>query len=246
MRYLLCLLLLTSCISVKVQKLPAYNIAINMESLDRPKLFYGNTVDKNVMPSMVPYAIINCIAKSTIDTEYMTRRVWTKAAEVKADVVFLSNVMPAYAGTLHTNYGFGIATSQPVYHQQLVGVCFRICPGGLGLSTDMKGMIIVIKENSKLKQIGLLEGDRLLSINNVPLRPIENRDPVFDEYYSELLKLKPGDEVKLVWIRPGVGRMDGTTKMLQNKEMDLNLPDAIPWEPPPKEEEEPDDGRRQL
>jgi hypothetical protein len=57
---------------------------------------------------------------------------------------------------------------------------------------------------------GLLEGDTLISLAGAEVKPpAEGR---LAPWATTALTVRPGDDVKVIWIRPGAGRMEGVIK----------------------------------
>ena len=88
----------------------------------------------------------------------------------------------------------------------------------------------------EFRQAGILEGDTLLAANGVAVPRSEKWH--LGSYRVSLMKLKPGEDVKLVWTRPGTGKMDGVVKACTNEPRHLSLRDPIEWEPPPRPKQE--------
>lgn len=218
---LILLMALTGCITV--QRLPAYDIAMSLPGPDRPKLFYDNTVKLN--SALTPYAVLN--------SQGYAREIWEKAAELKADVVLIKTGNTQYTGSVGTamplGYGGAIAVALPMYQTTIYGYCYRLNPARMGLGLDQN--LMVIELNNDLKEAGILEGDKLISMNGV------GYDPVM----PERLNFKPGDEVILTVIRPGTGRINIKAKMMENPPTYLDYADAIPWEAPEIKQTEPED-----
>ena len=219
---------LWGCIGVEIQKLPAYDLALQMGGPERPKLFYAESVSQESLPPFTPYATIICWGNKV--KEPLARRAWTEAAKLKADVVIVTDAGMVHAGSVNTYWGFGVSTSQPVYNHVIHGVCYRLNPARIGFQTDKSGMVITIDPESNLRAAGMLEGDTLLSINGVAYVADENAH--LSAHFLTLLNLTPDEEVALVWIRPGTGRMEAKAKCYANDPRHLTLPDSIEWPKP--------------
>lgn len=223
---LICLGLCIGCANVQVQRLPAYDYAMQMGGPDRPKLFSADTVKIN--NALTPYAVIVATgARSVLD-----RSIWRKAAEFKADVVIIKDGGSQYAGTTSTAmpmaYGGAVAFSSPVYQTSVYGYCFRLNPVTIGFETDQTNMIIKIT-NDNIRLAGILEGDKLIAIDGIN----------YSQGMPELLKLKEGQQVLISVVRPGVGKIDKIVKTMENKPTYLEYSDAIVWKdlPQPNENE---------
>ncbi len=113
------------------------------------------------------------------------------------------------------------AIATPMYRKAMIGICLRLNPAQIGFQTDQNQMIVDISNNS-LYEAGIVEGDKVMSIENYAYA---SNDPGF-------LRLSPFQDVKIAVIRPGVGKIIKTVKTQKNDATYLNLTDAIPWEEP--------------
>lgn len=75
---------------------------------------------------------------------------------------------------------------------------------------------MVTEVSDKVRPIGILEGDTLVSIGG---SSVSSSGSQASPWSTEALRWKAGDKVKLIWIRPGVGRMEG----------EVALDQASPW-----------------
>lgn len=219
----------TGCVVIHEQKLPAYDLATKTACAARPRLFFAEQVDPQMLPVLCPFLSLEASSRDFAN-ESIKRDLWEKAVEYKADVIVTYDAGPQYAGSIATYWGFGISTSQPLYAYTVRAICYRICPARLGVQTDESGMVTVIAPESDLRKAGLLEGDKLLSINGMGFTP---GPAITSAHWIQLLKLQVGDEVNLVWIRPGAGRMEGIVKAYPNGPMPIPLADSLEWKDPP-------------
>ncbi len=216
------------CISVHVQKLPAYDAARRLPAHDRPKLFYAEDVDWSKMPAFAPFALISAGSTSIIpNRESFARSAWSEATKLGADVIVISDEDSQIAGYMMYYWGYGITSFHPVERRYVVGTCLKLQPARLGIRQDRTGMILSV--DPKTKECGILEGDTLLLIDDVP---VTNGAQDLKNYCCKLLTLQPEQSVSLVWLRPGLGRMEGKVKALANPPAHVNVPDSIPWNPP--------------
>jgi hypothetical protein len=215
-----------ACIHVEVTKFSAFNLASRMGRPENPKLFYRDSIDMQQLPACQLFAVISATSGSS-SWEAMARRIWQEGAELGADLIILQQGDKVYAGSVGNYWGFGVTTTQPVYHDLLFGGCFKIPAGRLGLFSDETGMIIVLTEGGHAREAGLLEGDKILSMDGVPWDKSQNSG-----LPTKLLGLRPDQVVNLVCVRPGTGRLEGKVKCIPNPPVHLNLPDVFPWNPP--------------
>jgi len=186
----------TGCAVINVTHLPAYDYAISMGGPDKPKLFYADSV--RIDSAMTPYAVIVGIGGSGI-REMIIRTIWKKAAELKADIVLIKDGGDRFAGSVATAIPMGrgaMAVAAPAYQATIYGYCLRLNPSLLGVKTDDTKMILEIS-NDSIREAGILEGDKLISINGFD----------FGTYPPDVLKIKEGDEVTIKVVRPGTGQI---------------------------------------
>ncbi len=200
------------CVKIQVNKFSAFDRASKMASLDFPRLVFAERVDLVSLPSMVAYAGITTVGGSR---EKMPMRIWARAAELNADLVVILAPRSPYAGYVASYPELGISSSVPIYSlKELTGICFRRCKARIGLTTDLDGTVTQIGDNDSLRKAGPVEGDRLLSVNGTPW-PIGGAWHLAPRH-ALILALEPGQELSLVWIRPGAGRMEGKALALPN------------------------------
>ncbi len=222
----LVLVLACGCIKVRIERLPTYVTAMQLQAAGDTRLLYGDALKVEELPDLTPYVILRTKLYPD-DTEPAVRKIWDVAKELKADVVVIKHTGAVFQGTSSTETWGGWMTS-PVYRNQTLGICCRLNPAALKFLADRTGRIVVLGGGSPLREAGLQEGDTLLSINSQPLCPEEGS--IFFGRHMTSLATKPADDVTLVWMRPDKGRMEGKTKAQPNPPKHLGLPDAIPPE----------------
>lgn len=152
----------------------------------------------------------------------MLREIWWKAAELKSDVVLIRDGGRQYAGSASTNVNFGSGISSsfssPVYSRTIAGICLRLNPSKMGVRADNSNMVIDII-NESVRQAGIMEGDKVVSINNSS----------FSIGMPEMLSFLPKQEVKMTVVRPGTGRITGKVVMMENDQSYLQYSDALDW-----------------
>ena len=67
--------------------------------------------------------------------------------------------------------------------------------------------MVTVISNKALYEGGLLEGDTIISIDDAPIPPT----------HDAMLDWDPGQVVRLIWIRPGTGRMAAEVKLIHNE-----------------------------
>jgi hypothetical protein len=224
------LLVFAGCATTRLsplQKLPAFEIASQMPGPERPKCFLVTAVDPSAMPSMTPYAWLT--ATTGESNEYAIRQLWREAQKLKADVVMVSDRGMSNVGSVETYWGFGVTTHETVLRRVLQAICFRVNPGRPGLRCDNSGMVVYV--DPEMTDAEIKEGDHLLQIDGAPVSH-GPQDAATSSHHVRLLQAEPGRKVKVVWIRPGTGRMESTIAILPNTTTYLSLPDAVAWEKP--------------
>lgn len=205
-----------------VQKLPPYEAAIQIGGSERPKLFYDKSVQ--IESAMTPYALI--IARGGGgDKNQQAKNLWRKAAELKADVVIVSEGGQQYAGATSTaiplGHGAVTALAMPMYTNTYYAYCYRLNPVRLGFQANDSNMILKIY-NDNLRDSGILEGDIVMSINGFTY---DAKRPM-----PEMLTLRKDEDVIISVIRPGIGKIDRKVRPGENKPTYINYSDAVDWE----------------
>jgi hypothetical protein len=158
------------------------------------------------MPWMVPFARIRGdfqggnVEEQCLDFRHeIADRGW------EPDVIIYAPAGATFAGMVSNYIGFGVTMSNAVYRPQADAYCMRLAPISLGVHIDEHQMVIDLDDATRAS--GIQEGDKLISVNGRSVKPDANG---ISEMSSEALSLKPGSPIKLIWIRPGTGRMDGS------------------------------------
>ena len=202
------LLCVTACTSIdtRLRKLPAYSAARSLPAREQPVVFFRAGVDE-LFPTVIPYALITASGGLQRDRFVAVR---DRAHAEAADVVFFEEHEPRHVGEVGIYWGYGVSTSESVYRGTSSGLCCRLASATLGIVTDDTNMVMTLPP--EIRQSGIQEGDSLLSVNGIPWS--SRADSALWRLY---VKLSPGDEVELVWLRPGIGRMAGRARALTNE-----------------------------
>lgn len=177
------------------------------------------------LPVMVAFAHINgdFHGGSEASKAYNLRSAaWGRA--MRPDLIVFRDQGSAYAGSMTQYLGFGMAMSTPVSRPQAVGYCMRLAPCIVGYVPDSTGMIVGLSDTAR--EAGMQEGDKVLSING---HAVEAPPGGMAPWHAESLQMKVGDEVDVVWIRPGAGRMQGKVKMQPNRVLSPSIPSLVQW-----------------
>ena len=93
----------------------------------------------------------------------------------------------------------------PLYTRSLTGVGLRVARATIGFDVDDAGLIERISDPA-LYDAGLLEGDTVLTVDGVPFRGMQ--DDLDHPAWLRLLLLEPGERLRVIHLRPGVGRLE--------------------------------------
>ena len=212
-------LLCCSCADIRFHTtaLPAFHKAANETPwTGATKIFDGSSFDEGRFPSMAPYAIIS--VSGNVARHRLAAAAWPEAKKMRADVALLHDGAPQYVGSVGNYVGFGVSTSTPVYAQTATVVLYRVCPARTGFRTARDDVVAYCDPRTKCSESGLLEGDRVLSLNGTPF-DVRGEST----YWNAHLDLRPGDRVKIIWLREGVGRMEGLLECVDNPPSHLKL-----------------------
>jgi len=199
-----------SMVSTEFRQLPAYAAAMALPARTaEPKFFWSHSVDHSDL-GMVPYAEV--IASGS-DELARFRKIKKKALLESADVVLFEKRESIYAGSVGVYWGFGISSGQPVYRGVSAAVLYRFPQAVAGIATDANRMVLSLSEEAR--RSGIQEGDSLLSAGQVAWSE--------GSLWKIGLERIPGEQVGLVWVRPGAGRMEGRLELAAP---DVSVPDS--------------------
>lgn len=224
-----------ACTSPKVTKYPAFDAASKFAPSAPARCYLDDEVDFDRLPALAPMAVVEWSFASEGGMKSAAREIAKTAdAEVHPDVIVLATGAPYYAGSNGSTFGgFGFGSrwrggfvgtgfSRATYETPLYGTCYRVLPAQLGLTWDTSGMVLVASADAK--KSGILEGDRILSVAGVSVQV--GAKSHLSAHHRVLLEHAVGDELQLVWIRPGTGRMEGLVKLQPNPQAQFDLPVA--------------------
>lgn len=206
----LLLAFLPACNYYKHTKLASFDLAMQRPSRTQdPPVFHASGLPSD-LPGATAYAIINGDFDGGSDEKHASL-LKRQAATLgfAPDYLIYTPQGSAYAGSVSTYVGFGITTSSPVTRPQGVALCMREIGFSTGLDWDDHGMVTDVAD--QVRPTGILEGDTLVSIAGAGIKSSGSQP---SPWAAECLKHKPGDVVKLIWIRPGQGRMEGQATLL--------------------------------
>lgn len=212
-------LLLSSCVAQKrLHKLPTYDECMAIKPSGPTRYVWASETPVEELPALIPYA---AIVTAGNDQYYCMKKSIDEGTKLGADLVYMGDTTSVYAGTV-TSFSGNTAFSSNQYAIAMSTCCYRLSPVRLGFWFDEDGMVVAI--NAETRNSGLLEGDTVVSVAG---SPVLKRDGFLrSPHYRKVIKMKPGDEVTVVWIRPGTGRMEGKVTCLPNPPTHLELPDA--------------------
>lgn len=200
-----------SCNYYKHTKLASFDLAMQRPSrTQNPPVFHASGVP-NDLPGATAYAIINGDFDGGGSDEKHASLLKRQAATLgfAPDYLIYTPQGSVYAGSVSTYVGFGITTSSPITRPQGVALCMREVGFSTGLDWDSNNMVTDV--NDQVRSIGIQEGDTLVSIAGATVKASGSQP---SPWAADCLKHKPGDVVRMIWIRPGQGRMEGQATLL--------------------------------
>src|SRR5262245_47765610 len=126
------------------------------------------------MPVLVPYALLRATYDSWTNREEIARRFWWTGVAYKADIVRVTYPDTQPNGLIH-----------------VTGVCYRLPGSDPGFRIDSNGTVIGVSPPAR--EAGLLEGDKLISLDGLSLDGgTDIKSTSSFRYHDKLLSLKPG------------------------------------------------------
>lgn len=214
--------------SIPVLPLPTWELAQSLRPHDvdtRTLCFDADVVDSSELPEAIPYAIARTAFAG--DRARTAQRILDEIrTRTSPDFAVLHDLGTYDAGTVSQYWGHGLMTERRVYEQIAELVCWRLAPVSLDLEVRRKdGIVLRTPPRERFDGAELLEGDELLTIDEIPFRFGERW--LYSPHWKHLLGLKVGDRVNLVWLRPGVGRMNGSLRVVANGSAWRQLPTLL-------------------
>ena len=202
---------LSACNYYRETRYAAYEqaVAIPRQIADPP--IFNLMAKPQDLPGSVCYAVV--------EGDFHQPGPFFQATELRAqaikrgfdpDYMIYREAGAAAAGAVTQPIGMGMFMTTPVYRHGAAAWCYRICPARAGFRVDDNQMLLEVDEAVR-KAAGIQEGDTILSVNGKAVKPdAQGFSPASLHY----LTMEPGQLLTLVWIRPGTGRMEGTSRAL--------------------------------
>lgn len=225
------LLVLGACNHFLDNRLESFEAASRIKPrLEEPIILRDFEVPSN-FPEMVPFARIDGDFHHG-DEPRQASELATRATNLgfAPDLLLYSTGGAQFTGAVTNHIGFGAFLTTPVYRHAGYGWCCRLLPARLGIRRNEVEMVVALDEATR-EQCQIQEGDTLLSVDGHALT--RNRDGISPSLIR-LLNAKPGEAVRLVWIRPGTGRMEAAVKLLEPHP----IPDVQQFRPKPRRPDE--------
>lgn len=209
------LLALAGCASFEEVRLPTFDAAHALEPTRSEPAFFDVQDLPRDMPLASPYAQV----RGDFPSGYSAFRKSVGLLDECSDLGIRPDFVVYHAGgitspgnalqvspTFSTGgiYGFAFS-SRPVLRDGATVTCFRLAPVSLGFLADGNWMVTHV--DPAAAPSGIREGDTVQSIDSADVRGRTPRD--VPPCLGAVLTRRPRDEVDLVWIRPGTGRMAG-------------------------------------
>lgn len=214
------LALLASCVSADVTTLPAHRLVKDRELGEYPPLFMRDDVDRSQLPSGIPIGVIQVRGDANTGVGSLADRSAAEGRKLRAEYVILESVGRSLELVTAPGPYLLFPSTSLANRRTASAVAYLIAPAKLGVHTNALNMVLLI-ENEDLRTAGLLEGDTLLTVDDVLYEPQDLRSPYLGRQYH----WRPGLSVNLSWIRPGVGRMEGIARLVENPPVHLELRD---------------------
>lgn len=212
--------LLASCVSADVTTLPAHRLVEEREMGAYPPLFMLDDVDRGQLPSGIPIGVVQVRGDSNTGVGSLADRSAAEGRKLRAEYVVMERVGRSLELVTTPGPYLLFPSSSLANRRTASSVAYLIAPAKLGVHTNALNMVLLI-ENEDLRSAGLMEGDTLLTVDDVLYEPLDLRSP----YLGRQFHWQPGLSVNLTWIRPGTGRMEGTVRLMENPPVHLELRD---------------------
>ena len=202
---------LTGCIHTRVHKSPHFDKAMALGGPEDCRVYQpGENISG--IKACVPYVAVTASGDQLSDSEFVKRGT-KKLREFKPDLIIVTSPQTQRTGTYHS-FGWYSGFSTPIYTKTITLWAYRYIKARLGVSWDRESHMVTVIRNKALYKAGLLEGDTLISIDETPVPATPEAHMAWSR---EKFDWEPGQVVKLIWIRPGTGRMTAEVKLINNE-----------------------------
>lgn len=223
---LLCIALFlaaTSCVSgprLTFERLPAFSAAVAMRDPTSPPSRVIAVTDAAVpRGELIPFATF--AGTTQLSLQGRLTRLVEETIEFMPDAYAYAEGNDQQVGFVSQHIGFGITTPSPVMATPYRVTLLREAPSILPFQLNDQGMVLAIQPQGGVQ--GLQEGDTVLSLNGVAIETDPARR-LSSSWWNERLRIKPGDTIAIVAVRPGTGRVTGTVNALPNPRSYLTAP----------------------
>jgi hypothetical protein len=202
-----------ACVSTNTTVVPmaSFKEAVDMADPNKPEnpplLCNGPFAEE-----LVSYAYIDGVGSNK---ERLADAAWQRSLELMPDVLIYLDGGVVTTGSVTTNWGFGVSSSDNVYRNTCRVLLCRKAPCVLPFVADYKGGLVRVVQASA-KDSGLLEGDTILSIG---IDGPGSANVVWNELMQSLaarLHLQVGQKISVIATRPGTGRVEATVTTVEN------------------------------
>jgi hypothetical protein len=197
--------ILTGCIHIKVHKQPNFDKAMALGGPEECRVYQSEAPSPGGNKSRVPYVAVTATGDSFPDSEFIKRGT-KRLREFNPDLIIVQSPQTQRTGTYHS-FGLYSGLSTPIYTKTITLWACRYTKARLGMLWDNETHMVTVISNKALYEGGLLEGDTIISIDDAPIPPT----------HDAMLDWDPGQVVRLIWIRPGTGRMAAEVKLIHNE-----------------------------
>jgi hypothetical protein len=168
---------------------------------------------------LIPYAFYGGNTRDSVSGRLS--RLTDETIEFMPDAFLYTEGQAQQAGSVSQYIGFGISTNSPVMVLPCGVWLTREAPSVLALKLNQANMVVGIRDPSMVT--GIQEGDTVLSVDDVTLET-DGHAAARSPALALRLRLKPGDTVKVIAIRPGTGKVSGEAKAMPNPREYLQIP----------------------
>ena len=233
---LLLLPIAAGCVPVQEQSisLAADGLATRMGPLEqtgtKPKVLVLSELEPATIEELVPYRGKRVSTRTIWKPDRCARELTRRLVESRPDAILVcdreasatgSTAMPVFDPGL----AFGVVfTSTTTFSTEVVGYAMRATRARLPFAYNLASGTVV--ERRDIAACGdILEGDVVTEIGGAPALPPVDR--VTWALYPVLLQCSVNDEIPVVWVRAGVGKMQGSVRLIPPAAPHLAVADSI-------------------